>query len=57
MPALAFFILKNLIGGEEVKTDKEKKADIEKVKFEVAQEMGLFPPKREKEKGENLKKS
>lgn len=40
-----------------MKTDKEKRKDIEKVKFEVAQEMGLFPSGRSKETGENVKKS
>lgn len=40
-----------------MKIDEKRREDIEKVKFEVAQEMGLFSPRRQKEKGENVKKS
>ncbi|SHG96964.1 hypothetical protein SAMN02745221_01378 [Thermosyntropha lipolytica DSM 11003] len=40
-----------------MKDDREKSKDIEKVKFEVAQEMGLFLSRRSKERGENVKKT
>ncbi|MBO8159453.1 small, acid-soluble spore protein, alpha/beta type [Thermosyntropha sp.] len=39
-----------------MKSNEKKKKDIENIKFEVAQEMGIWLKKRNEERGENIKR-